>query len=105
MPATYSGASYTILKTGTHTNSTHWQYTAKCTGCAYFSSGSSKTQLSPTGVNHLAWAVTTAGAKPPNAGSNTSTLNVHDVYGYWGHDFSQAGNANFAALVAKDSGK
>ncbi|KAE9372398.1 iron reductase domain protein [Stipitochalara longipes BDJ] len=108
LPPTFSGAAYTILKTGTHVNSTHWQFTAKCTGCTYFSnggSGSSKTQLSPTGVNHLAWAAATAGAKPPNPSSNTSSLNVHDVYNYWGHDFSQAGNTNFGSLVTKDAGK
>jgi Cytochrome domain of cellobiose dehydrogenase len=106
LPSTYSGAQYTILKTGTHVNNTHWQLTAKCTGCVYFTGGSTastKTQLSPSGVNHLAWAAATT--KPPNPGSNTSAFNVHDVINYWQHDFASAGNANFAALVTKDAGK
>jgi hypothetical protein len=102
-PSLYNAAQYTIFKTGTHVNSTHWQFTAKCSGCTYFSGGTSsstKTQLTPTGANHLAFAAATD--KPSNPSSNTSTLNVHDVYNYWNHDFSVAGNAQFAQLVTKD---
>jgi len=102
-PTTDSSASYTLFKTGTHTNRTHWQYTAKCSGCSSFlggSSSSTRTTLSATGTNHLAFAY--ASSKPSNPSSSTSSIPVHDVYGYWNHDFSVAGNAAFASLVSKD---
>lgn len=89
-----------------HTNRTHWQYTAKCSGCSSFlggASSSSRTTLTGSGSNQLAFAY--ASAKPSNPSSNTSTIPVHDVYGYWSHDFSVAGNAAFASLVSKDSWK
>lgn len=103
-PPSYSGASYQVLKTGTHTNRTHWQYTAKCSGCTSFAGGSSntKTTLNANGVNHLAFAY--SATKPSNPSSSTSTIPVHDVYGYWDHDFSVAGNAAFATLVTKNGG-
>ncbi|KAK4095802.1 iron reductase domain protein [Parathielavia hyrcaniae] len=33
-PPEYPDATYTVLRTGTHINVTHWQVTAKCTGCS-----------------------------------------------------------------------
>ena len=98
----------TLYKTGTHVNKTHWQYTAKCSGCTSYtgaksgssSSSSTKVSLTPTGTNQLAFAF--ASAKPSNPSSNTSaTLGVHDVYAYWQHDFSVGKNTNWGALVGK----
>lgn len=97
-PTVYSGATIEVLKTGTHTNSTHWQITAKCTGCTSFSSK----VLNPKGSNRLAFAY--AKSKPSNPSSNSSSFNVHDVTNYWNHDFASAANANFAALVTKNGG-
>lgn len=103
MPQTYSGTQYQIFKTGTKSNSTHWQFTAKCNGCTTYrlSSGSTKV-LNPKGSNHLAFAY--AASKPANPSSNSSSFQVHDVYNYWSHDFSQGENSAFTTLVAKNSG-
>jgi hypothetical protein len=30
---------------------------------------------------------------------------VHDVFGYWTHDFAMAQNPSFATLVAKNGGR
>lgn len=82
-------------------NSTHWQFTAKCSGCTSFTgSGNVHTVLNPTGVNELAFAY--AATKPSNPSSNLSSFGVHDLYAYWSHDFSAAGNTGFASLVAKN---
>lgn len=102
-PPTYSGATYSVFKTGTHVNRTHFQYTAKCSGCTSFtSSGGTPTVLNPTGVNRLAFAY--ASSKPSNPSSNLSSFPVHDVYTYWSHDFSAGANAAFASLAAKNLG-
>jgi len=101
MPPAWTGASLTVFKTGTKTNGTHWQFTAKCTGCTSFTgSSNSNTVLTPTGVNRLAFAYATA--RPSNPSSNTSSIGPHDVYNYWNHDFASAGNTAFASLVAKN---
>jgi hypothetical protein len=101
LPNAYTGASYTILKTGTHVNRTHWQVTAKCTGCSSFSSsGGYTTYLSARGNNNLAFAY--AKARPSNPASNTSSFPYHDVHGYWQHDFTPASNPTFDALVSKN---
>ncbi|TVY81062.1 Cellobiose dehydrogenase [Lachnellula suecica] len=103
LPPVYSGATLQVFKTGTHVNSTHWQFTAKCTGCTAFTSSSgSKTVLNPTGVNRLAFAY--GSAKPSTPSSSSSSFGVHDVYAYWNHDFSAAGNTAFSSLVAKNLG-
>jgi hypothetical protein len=96
-PTVYSGATLQVLRTGTHTNGTHWQITAKCTGCTAFGGK----VLTPTGSNRLAFAY--AKAKPSNPSSSSSSFSVHDVTNYWSHDFAAAANTNFAALVTKNS--
>lgn len=101
LPGSYTGASYVVMKTGTHVNRTHWQITAKCAGCTNFaSSGGYTTYLSPRGNNNLAFAY--AQARPSNPSSNTSSFPYHDVHGYWQHDFTSASNPTFETLVAKN---
>ena len=87
------------MKTGTKVNSTHWQFTAKCTGCtSWSSSGGGARYVNPKGGNRFAWAESTA--KPSNPNSNTSSFSVHEVHGYWTEDFSRAINANFNTIVS-----
>ncbi|KAH9890804.1 hypothetical protein F4778DRAFT_773068 [Xylariomycetidae sp. FL2044] len=91
-----------VLTTGTKANSTHWQVTAKCTGCSSFTgSGSTAKYLNPAGGNRLAFAYSRV--KPSNPSSSSATLNVHEVYNYWDHDFATAANPEFAALVEKNA--
>lgn len=102
VPAVYTGAEYTILKSGTHVNRTHWQYTARCTGCTYYTNSvGSKNWIYATGTNHLAFAY--ASTRPSSPSSGSSGLTIHDVTNNWDHDFSVGQNANFADLVTKNS--
>ena len=104
MPGPYAGASYTVFKTGTRSNSTHWQITLKCTGCTSIPVSSSRSSyLEPGSINRLAMAF--AAAKPANPSSNTSTFSIHDAHAYWNHDFSKARNTDFEALVAKNGAR
>ncbi|KAK8098690.1 uncharacterized protein PG998_011931 [Apiospora kogelbergensis] len=101
-PAAYTGATYTLLKKGTHVNSTYWQFTAKCTGCTSFKgSGNRNVTLNPTGENRVAFAYSRS--KPSNPGSSNSNINVHDVTASWTVDFGSASNANFAELVQRNA--
>lgn len=101
-PAIYDGATLTLLKKGTHVNSTYWQYTAKCTGCTAFAgSGGRNVTLNPTGENRVAFAYSRS--KPSNPGSSNSNINVHDVTASWTVDFGSAANANFAELVQRNA--
>ncbi|ORY67495.1 uncharacterized protein BCR38DRAFT_456247 [Pseudomassariella vexata] len=98
-PTVYPSAIYTVLRIGTHVNGTHWQLTAKCTGCST-NIGSTNRTLSATVSNRLAFAYSKS--KPATPSSSSSTFNVHDVANYWNHDFAAAQNAEFAALIAKN---
>ncbi|KAF2196778.1 CBD9-like protein [Delitschia confertaspora ATCC 74209] len=103
-PQPYTGASYEVFRTGTKSNSTHWQYTALCRGCTSFPASSSRnTTLNPNGANTFAFAY--ASGKPSNPSSNTSSFPVHDSYNYWSHDFASAANPDFVSLVARNSGR
>ncbi|KAH7405991.1 hypothetical protein DE146DRAFT_430515 [Phaeosphaeria sp. MPI-PUGE-AT-0046c] len=96
-PTTYTGATYTLLSKGNKSNGTHWQLTAKCTGCTTWTGSSGQTRIDPRDTKRLGYAC--ASAKPSQPGSNTSPIPVHDVYNYITHDFSAGANANFAALL------
>ncbi|RDL31382.1 CBD9-like protein [Venustampulla echinocandica] len=102
-PSAYADASYELFKPGTHVNSTHWQYTVKCTGCtSYNTATGSRRILNPSGANRLAFAY--SGTRPANPSSNVSSISVHDVYNYWSHDFSIAGNPDFSSLMVRNLG-
>ncbi|KLU82204.1 hypothetical protein, variant [Magnaporthiopsis poae ATCC 64411] len=103
-PAMYNGASFQVFRTGTRVNGTHWQITAKCTGCTSYQarSGGGTTYVRPQAMNRLAFASARQGPSQPV--SNTSAIPYHDVHQYWNHDFSAAGNPNFAALVQRNLG-
>jgi hypothetical protein len=100
MPTEYSGAQYTLFKSGTKSNSTHWQFTALCKGCTAWDAGSgSMRYLNPRGGNRLAFAYSPS--KPSNLNSPSSSIPIHDVHSYWSHDFAQAANANFETTVQR----
>jgi hypothetical protein len=100
-PQVYTGATLQVLKTGSKTNGTHWQITAKCSGCSTFTTtGSTTKTLNPSGSNRLAFAYSKT---RPQSASSAAMLTVHDLFSYWDHDFSTAGNANFDQLVQKNA--
>jgi hypothetical protein len=96
----YAGATYTLLKKGNKSNGTHWQLTAKCTGCTTYTGSSGATRIDPKDSKRLGFAC--AAAKVSSASSNTSSIPVHDVYNYFTHDFSAGANTNFAALLQRN---
>ncbi|ERS98681.1 CBD9-like protein [Sporothrix schenckii 1099-18] len=102
LPQAYAGSTYQIFKKGTKNNGTHWQVTAKCSGCTSYAYGSSSiiSRLSPTGSNRFAFAY--SALKPSNPSLNTSDFGEHSVIGYWNHDFGSAANPSFTSLVAKN---
>ncbi|ELQ39829.1 hypothetical protein OOU_Y34scaffold00477g2 [Pyricularia oryzae Y34] len=101
-PAPYTVPVYEVLKTGTRVNSTHWQITAKCSGCTSFQgrAGAAPTWLRPTGSNRLAFAM--ARTAPSQPASNTSAILYHEVHQYWNADFGSAQNENFGELVQRN---
>jgi len=101
-PTTYSGATLQILSTGTHSNYSHWQVTFKCTGCTSWKGSGGQNRLNPKGTNRIAFASCQTPPYQPNSAS--SSFQVHDVFGYWNHDFGQAANPSFASLVTKNMG-
>ncbi|GAB1321103.1 hypothetical protein MFIFM68171_11313 [Madurella fahalii] len=97
-PTTYTGATYTVYRTGTKSNSTHWQVTAKCTGCSSWNNQAGATRyINPKSENRLAWAYSLS--RPSNPSSPTSSISIHDLPGYVTLNFGQGTNANFAGLV------
>lgn len=100
-PVEYPTAKYTLFKTGTKSNSTHWQFTALCKGCSSWEpgNGAATRYLSPRGGNRLAFAYSPS--KPSSVNSPSSNLPIHEVHAYWSHDFTQAVNANFETAVQR----
>ncbi|KAK4200108.1 hypothetical protein QBC40DRAFT_254365 [Triangularia verruculosa] len=99
-PQAYNNAQYTLFKTGTKSNGTHWQYTALCKGCTSWTTDTGASRyLSPRGGNRMAFAYSPNRPSSPN--SATSTIPIHDVHGYWQHDFSGAANQDFDAIVER----
>lgn len=100
MPQPSTVAQYTLFRSGTKSNGTHWQFTALCKGCTSWTpSGGSTRYLSPRGGNRLAFAYSPS--RPSNVNSPSSTIPIHDVHGYWSHDFAVATNANFETTVQR----
>ncbi|GAP91573.1 putative cbd9-like protein [Rosellinia necatrix] len=100
-PQLYDGAKLQVLKTGTKVNGTHWQITAKCSGCSSFTStGSNVKTLNPNGSNRLAFAYSKT---RPSSASSAAMITVHDTFSYWDHDFATAGNIDFDQLVVRNT--
>jgi hypothetical protein len=99
-PQQYTGATYTPLTTGNKSNGTHWQFTAKCTGCTTYTGSSGQVRIDPSGTKRFGFAC--ANDKVANPSSTSSTIPVHDVYNYINHDFTAGANPNFQALLQKN---
>ncbi|KAF2692002.1 iron reductase domain protein [Lentithecium fluviatile CBS 122367] len=103
-PSMYTGATYTLLTNGNKVNGSHWQFTAKCSGCTTWTGASGAQRINPAATSQrlaFAWSPT----KPGSPGSNTSTIAVHDTPNYWYHDFTKGVNPNFDELLARNGGK
>ncbi|KXX81408.1 Cellobiose dehydrogenase [Madurella mycetomatis] len=97
-PTPYTGATYTVYRTGTKSNSTHWQVTIKCTGCSSWRNLSGAARyINPRGNNRLGWAYSRT--RPSNPSSTSSSISIHDLPGYVTLNFAQGINTNFDELV------
>jgi len=93
-------AKYTVLKTGTHVNATHFQVTAKCTGCSRWGDNDTGfTELDPAYQSTMAFAYSNTPVDTP--GDEASNFGIHDSLGHPIFDLSKAKNADFAAKVEK----
>ncbi|KAL2257088.1 hypothetical protein VTK26DRAFT_680 [Humicola hyalothermophila] len=99
-PQPYNGAQYTLFQTGTKSNSTHWQFTALCQGCSSWTLNSGVTRyVMPRGGIRMAFAYSPNRPSPPS--SPTSTLTIHEVFGYIDQDLGKGLNANFQSIVER----
>ncbi|KAK4448647.1 cellobiose dehydrogenase [Podospora aff. communis PSN243] len=99
-PNAYTGATYTVYKSGTKINNTHWQVTAKCTGCSTWTQRDGKKgSINPKGNNRFGWAYSLK--KPTNPNSATSAIPVHDLGQYFTLDVGKGVNKEFPALVGR----
>ncbi|EUC34966.1 iron reductase domain protein [Bipolaris zeicola 26-R-13] len=99
-PQQYPSATYTPLSTGNKSNSTHWQFTVKCTGCTSYNGSSGPVYVEPSGSRRLAFACSQG--KVSNPGSTSASIPVHDVYNYITHDFTAGRNEGWAALLERN---
>ncbi|KAK3991557.1 hypothetical protein QBC44DRAFT_51043 [Cladorrhinum sp. PSN332] len=99
-PPEYSDSHYTVLKTGTHINATHFKITVKCTGCSRWGDEDiGFTEIDPEYDSTLAYAYSDHPVDTP--GDETSSFGIHDSLGHPVYALgSQAKNADFAAKVA-----
>ncbi|KAK0709205.1 hypothetical protein B0T26DRAFT_653749 [Lasiosphaeria miniovina] len=97
-PPAYPQANYTVLKTGTHINATHWQVTAKCSGCSKWGDDDiGFTELDPQYQVTFGFAY---GNNPVDTPSSiASTFGIHDSIGHPVYDLQVAKNAGFTAKV------
>ncbi|KAK0615741.1 hypothetical protein B0T17DRAFT_592458 [Bombardia bombarda] len=98
-PPAYTGSKYTLLKKGTHVNATHWQYTAKCTGCSSWGDDDiGVTTIDPQYQNTMAYAYSDHPVDTP--ADVASSFGIHDSLGHPIFDLAVGKNkdATIAAL-------
>jgi hypothetical protein len=99
-PPDYPDSKYTVLKTGTHINETHWQITAKCTGCSRWGDDDmGYTELDPQYHTTMAFAYSNTPVDTP--GDEATTFGIHESLGHPIYDLAAGKNADFAAKVEK----
>ncbi|KAJ2989232.1 hypothetical protein NUW58_g3578 [Xylaria curta] len=97
-PVMYEDAKYTVLK-GTGTNSTHFKFTALCSGCASWPDfDGNPSTLDGAGQVNFAYAYSRTPVDEP-ANSET-TFSIHDSVGHWTHDLGAARSDKFSSWVA-----
>ncbi|KAL2265948.1 hypothetical protein VTJ83DRAFT_5300 [Remersonia thermophila] len=97
-PPEHPDSSYTILSTGTHINETHWQVTAKCSGCSRWGDEwIGYTELDPDRQTIMAYAWSNYPVDAPEDAS--STFAIHQSLGHPIYDLTVAKNADFEAKI------
>ncbi|KAI0425733.1 actin-domain-containing protein [Xylaria sp. FL1042] len=97
-PIQYEDAKYTVLK-GSSVNSTHFKFTALCSGCASWPDfDGNPTTLDGAGQVNFAYAYSTTPVDDP--ASSETTFTIHDSVGHWTHDLGAARSDKFSSWVA-----
>jgi len=101
-PPAYPAATYTVLKSATYVNATHWQLTAKCSGCSRWGDEDIGYQgIDPTYEATFAYAYTEPEHPVERPDDPTSPFGVHDSLGHPRYDLTVARNADFEQKVAQ----
>ncbi|KLU82084.1 hypothetical protein MAPG_01161 [Magnaporthiopsis poae ATCC 64411] len=101
VPLAYTDAKYEILPKGTFVNATHFQVTAKCSGCTSWGNDDiGVTYLEPKGDQYFAFAYSSTPVDEPN--NPESGFSMHDSTGHWVHSFAQGVNPDFEQLLSKN---
>lgn len=95
VPLPFEGATYTALHTSADADG--WSITARCQGCTQWSSADGDFNIQNEDFAVLAYACSSVAPDTPS--SNTSTFNIHEQFGIWGHDLTLARNASFGSWV------
>jgi len=99
-PSTYTGATYAVFKSGTKINGTHWQVTAKCTGCtSWRGMTGSNNFIKPKGDHRFGWVYSFQ--KPSNPSSASASIGIHDTPQYFSLELGKGVNKDFVTLVGK----
>ncbi|KAI1152854.1 actin-domain-containing protein [Nemania diffusa] len=94
-PIVYEDAKYTVLK-GTSSNSTHFKFTAICTGCASWADfDGNPSTLDGAGQANFAYAYSTTPVDEPT--NSETTFSIHDSVGHWTHDLGAARSDKFSS--------
>ncbi|KAJ8121636.1 hypothetical protein ONZ43_g1962 [Nemania bipapillata] len=97
-PIVYEDAKYTVLK-GTSTNSTHFKFTALCSGCASWPDfDGNPSTLDGAGQANFAYAYSTTPVDEPT--NSETTFSIHDSVGHWTHDLGASRSDKFTSWVA-----
>lgn len=88
------------MKTGTHVNATHFQVTAKCTGCSRWGDEDiGFTELDPAYHSTMAFAYSNYPVDTP--ADEESNFGIHESLGHPIYDLATAKNTDFDAKVAE----
>ncbi|KAI6645098.1 hypothetical protein MCOR14_000544 [Pyricularia oryzae] len=103
-PVTYPDATHQVLPTGTFVNETHWQVTARCTGCTQWGDDDiGVTYLDPSEDQYLAYALSTMPVDDP--ADPESSFSIHSQTGHFVQNFAGGANEDFEDLVQKNLGE
>jgi len=99
-PPAYEQAKYTVLKTGTHINSTHFQVTTLCKGCSRWGDEEiGFTEIDAT-AEETTFGFAYGNHAVDNPASADSTFAIHDSIGHPIYKLAVATNDDFDAKVA-----
>jgi len=98
MPKAYDGAEFTVLK-GSTTNATHWTLVTRCKGCTIFTDVEDQ-HVDYQSMNETMFAYAYAEGPVFEPANNNTAFGVHDSFGKWTQNLTEAKNPKFNSWVA-----